>query len=87
MNETIPVARLCRLERLEGDQWVVVGDYSLLYPHRYPERLAVNGKIGRATVLDEHLAVTGEVYTSPDVEVCPMCSAIHPAPFDGRCLL
>ena len=63
VSGTIPVARLCRLEKKnEKGEWVRVGDHALLYPHRYAERLSEKGKIGRATVLDERLQPTGEVY-------------------------
>lgn len=62
VNTTIPVPRLCRLERLKDGQWEKMGDYSLLYPHRYAERLAEKGKVGRATVLDDRLQPTDEVY-------------------------
>jgi hypothetical protein len=62
LNATIPVPRLCRLERLENGQWTKVGDYALLYPHRYAERLAEKGKVGRATVLADNLQPTDEVY-------------------------
>lgn len=63
LSGTTPVPRLCRLERLnENGTWERVGDHSLLYPHRYAERLADKGKVGRATVLDDRLQPTDEVY-------------------------
>lgn len=86
MSGTIPVPRLCRLERLEDGQWTKVGDYALLYPHRYAERLAEKGKAGRATVLADDLQPTDEVYTV-EVKTCPVCSTLHTAPYDGSCLL
>lgn len=87
MTGTIPVPRLCRLERLNDEgEWERVGDYSLLYPHRYPERLAAAGKAGRATVLDDSLRPTKETYTVK-VKTCPVCERVHAAPYDGSCLL
>lgn len=86
MTTKIPVPRMCRLERLTDGKWVHVTDCSLLYPDRYPQRLAAKGKVGRATVLDGNLRPTGEVYTATLAD-CSFCGGTHPAPYDGTCLL
>lgn len=55
---------------------------NLLHPDRYVQRLASNGKLGRATAVD-----TGEVW-GPTVTRCAYCATDHPAtPQPGMCLL
>lgn len=59
---------LCRLEYLTANGWSVGhAGVALLHPDRYVERLTARGKFGRATVLDERLQPTDEVYVSPDL--------------------
>lgn len=79
---------VCKLERWNpvAKEWRVhhkgVG---LLYPSRWCERLAANGKVGRLTILE-----TGEVIQilkPSEASFCPMCEENHGAPFDGMCLL
>lgn len=66
---------LCRLEYLTREGWVVGhAAISLLEPARYVERLEGNGKVGRATVLDDTLKPTDTVYvasTIPDPDNIP----------------
>jgi hypothetical protein len=86
---------LCRLEYWDGEQWVCgAAAESLLYPARYVDRLAGNGRVGRVTLLD-----TGEVIQKGDpasgpvdpvlarLRYCPWCCERHPFPHDGMCLI
>ena len=59
---------LYHLEYLTPDGWVTGHrGVRLLDPQRYVDRLASNGKFGRATTLDDRLAPTGEVFAPADL--------------------
>lgn len=75
-----PTPQFCRLEYLTSEGWSV-GHHgvNLLYPHRYPERLAANGKVGRVVIVE-----TGEIINSPLATACTICDQEHT---DGACLL
>ena len=64
----MPETFLCRLEYLTPEGWAV-GHHGvgLLDPGAYVVRLRKNGKFGRATVLDDRLQPTSEVYVSADL--------------------
>jgi hypothetical protein len=60
--------RLTKIEYLTRDGWVVGhACVALLHPERYVERLTDHGKFGRATVLNEDLSDSDEVYLSPNL--------------------
>lgn len=69
---------LCQLEYLTPGGWVV-GHHgiALLEPLRYVERLAKNGKFGRAIELDPDLKPTGVVHAPKSL---PDPSELVPAP-------
>lgn len=80
---------LTRLEYWDarlGDWVVGHAGVGLLHPERYSQRLAANGKVGRAIVVE-----TGEVFQSvatPEPQpTCLFCDERHPEPHDGGCLL
>lgn len=81
MNQSSPT--FCRLEYLGPDGWTVGHEgVNLLYPERYPERLASNGKVGRVIIVD-----TGEVINSPLAPPpCGLCGDVHSGP-EGMCLV
>lgn len=67
--------------------WAVVEEsIGLLHPERYPERLALRGKVGRSTVIS-----SGKVFqvlpTPKLLPECEFCGSRHNEPFDGMCLL
>lgn len=69
MTDT-PVPRLTRLETYKRGQWVVShAGVALLHPDRYAPRLADRGLIARATVLDENLQPTDEVYMTEGADL------------------
>lgn len=62
--------KLVRLESLTPSGWVLHGGHlalALIYPERFVERFRESGKFVRATLLDEHLAPTDEVWVAEDV--------------------
>lgn len=61
----------CRLEYLSPDGWVDNGTALLLYPERYPERLAEKRKFGRCTELGDMLKPTGRVWVTDGVPEDP----------------
>jgi hypothetical protein len=80
---------MCRLDYwspAQGDWYTGHVHHALLYPARYVDRLAANGKVGRVLLLD-----TGEIIqkepTPKALPVCPYCTDRHAAPHDGMCLL
>ena len=89
-----PAPELCRLEywNPEKGEWEI-GHHgvSLLYPHRYPERLKANGKVGRVHILDADMNVVETIQLEePDENTplhCRWCTKTHPVPHDGSCLL
>ena len=87
-----PAPTFCRLEMWQKDGWYVVNaGINLLYPHRYPERLAANGKVGRVIIVDTgeiiQLEEKPEQYIARSRQVCDLCGETHKPPFDGSCLI
>lgn len=88
----IPAPTFCRLETWDGGAWTLRHEgINLLYPRRYVERLAANGKVGRVIIVDSgeiiQLEDKPEVYHASSRQDCPVCGDVHYAPFDGSCLL
>lgn len=73
-----------KLEYLTPKGWWGNTHVNLLHPHKYPIRLAANGKVGRVTIIE-----TGEVIHGPlEPPPCPHCDEQHlPLDVEGSCLL
>lgn len=78
-----PTPTFCRLEYLGPEGWNVGHKgLNLLYPEKYPQRLAANGKVGRVIIVD-----TGEIIDSPLAPPpCDMCGEEHSG-LSGSCLI
>lgn len=63
----IPAPTLCQLEYLTPTGWASHGNFNLLYPERYIDRLAAQRKFGRVTILDAKLRPTGKVFVSDNL--------------------
>ncbi len=56
-----------RLEEWDGEAWQTrMEGVNLMYPEKYPERLAAHGKVARAVAL-----LTGEVFAADDAPPGP----------------
>lgn len=86
MSNEGTVTRLELWDARLGDWTVAHAGVPLLHPERYSERLAANGKVARAIVVE-----TGEVFQSCETPAkaptCEYCGERHAEPHDGACLL